>query len=156
MPPTEPLTTYVVAKRHHRTPILLRAALTHLCSTHSWATDFGKAWWLSDKYCIGKLSRKTRFVRCVNTLTGQSDLLEVCSEETLEEVQARYIEFNRHAPSYTWKALFDGAFRPLDMTLTLEENGVADDSEELAMLNMDPDEHIPVLHLYFNDDLTVA
>jgi len=130
VPPTDPLTT--------------------------WATDFGKAWWLDEKYCIGTLSRKTRYVRCVNTLTGQSDLLEVCSEETLDEVQARYIEFNRHAPSYTWKALFDGAFRPLDMTITLEENGVEDESEELAMLNMDPDEHIPVLHLYFNDDLTVA
>lgn len=122
----------------------------------TWATDFGKAWWKDDKYCIGSLSTKTRYVRCVNTLTGQNDLLEVCSEETLEEVQDRYIEFNKHAPSYTWKALFDGAFRPLDMKITLEENGVKDETEELAALNMDPDEYIPVLHLYFNDDLTTA
>lgn len=122
----------------------------------TWATDFGKAWWKDEKYCIGSLSKKTRKVRCVNTLTGQSDLLEVCSEETLSEVQDRYLEYNKHAPSYTWKGLFDGAFRPLDMEVTLEENGVRDETDEFVELNMDPDEHIPVLHLYFNDDLTEA
>mmetsp|Transcript_112816 Transcript_112816/g.313630 ORF Transcript_112816/g.313630 Transcript_112816/m.313630 type:complete len:222 (-) Transcript_112816:82-747(-) len=121
----------------------------------TWRTDFGKAWWKDDKYCIGTLSAKTRWLRVVNTMTSQSDLLEVASEETLNEIQDRYVEYNAHAGSYTWKALFEGEFRPLDMTQTLEANGVRDESEEFARLNMDPDEFIPVIHVYFNDDLTV-
>ena len=54
------------------------------------------------------------------------------------------------------QALLDGAFRPLDMTKTLEENGVKDEDEEFEELGMDPREFMPVLHVYFNDDLTVA
>ena len=49
-----------------------------------------------------------------------------------------------------------GEFRPLDMELTLEENGVKDLTEEFAALSIDPDEYIPVVHVYFNDDLTSA
>lgn len=42
-----------------------------------WATDYGRPWWLDEKYCIGKLSQKTRFVRIINTLTLQEDKIEV-------------------------------------------------------------------------------
>ena len=28
---------------------------------------------------------------------------EVCSEETLEEIQRRYLAYNQHSGSYTWK-----------------------------------------------------
>ena len=42
------------------------------------------------------------------------------------------------------------------MDKTLTENGVLDESEEFAALDIHEDEFIPVLHLYFNDDLTVA
>lgn len=52
---------------------------------------------------IGQLSKKTRKIRVVNTLTTQDDLLEVCSEETLLEIQDRYTDYNKHAGSYTWK-----------------------------------------------------
>lgn len=136
-----------------------------------------------ERCCIGTLSTRTRRVRVVNTLTEQETLLEVGSEETLEEIQDRYLEHNAHAGSYTWKALKvggpsahgtggasarsraharcatlpqDGEFRPLDMTLTLEENGVHDESDEFEELSISEDFYIPVLHLYFNDDLTVA
>ena len=54
------------------------------------------------------------------------------------------------------QALDEGEFRPLDMELTLEENGVKDLTEEFAALSIDPDEYIPVVHVYFNDDLTSA
>lgn len=92
----------------------------------------------------------------VNTLSGQTDMLEVASEETLTEIQDRYFEYNSHAGSYTWKALFEGAFRPLDMAKTLAENGVEDESEQFERLSIDPDLYTPTLHLYFNDDLTSA
>lgn len=48
----------------------------------------------------------------------------------------------------------DGEFRPLDMEKTLQENGVADESEEFEELGISEDFYVPVLHLYFNDDLT--
>lgn len=80
----------------------------------------------------------------------QEDLLKVCAEETLQEIQDRYIAYNAHAKSYTWKRLG----RPLNMAKTLEENGIPDESEEFANLSIDEDEYIPVIHIHFNDDLT--
>ena len=56
-----------------------------------------------DRFVIGRLSKKTRKIRVVNTLTTQDDLLQVCSEETLLEIQDRYTDYNKHAGSYTWK-----------------------------------------------------
>jgi hypothetical protein len=70
----------------------------------NWVNDFGLPWWKDDQqFCIGGLSRKTRHIRVVNTLTKDEHLLEVGSEETLLEIQDRYFDYNSHAASYTWK-----------------------------------------------------
>lgn len=123
--------------------------------TTDWATDFGTPWWRdAAKYGIGALTAKTRTIRIVNVLTQQEQLLEVCSEETIDEIQERYNDYNKHAASYTWKTLEDGAFRPLDMKKSLAKNGVADDTAEFERLSIDDDFYIPVVHLYYNDDLT--
>lgn len=42
------------------------------------------------------------------------------------------------------------------MNKTLEENGIEDDENDLKSLDINVDEYIPTLDLYFNDDLTVA
>ena len=42
----------------------------------------------------------------------------------------------------------------LDMTKTLQQNGIHDESEAFYELNIDEDEFLPAIHLYFNDDLT--
>ena len=42
-----------------------------------WANNFGKPWWKNEKYCIGKLSKKTRSIRVINTLTLQEQCIEV-------------------------------------------------------------------------------
>ena len=42
----------------------------------------------------------------------------------------------------------------LDMTKTLQQNGITDESETFYELNMDEDQFLPAIHLYFNDDLT--
>lgn len=42
------------------------------------------------------------------------------------------------------------------MNKTLEENGVADESEEFYKLSMNEELFLPALHLYLNDDLTEA
>jgi hypothetical protein len=70
----------------------------------------------------------------------------------MNEILDRYLELNEHAASYTWKRLG----RPLDMERTLEENDIPDEIEEYLDLGIDEDSYVPAVHLYFNDDLTVA
>jgi len=84
-------------------------------------------------------------------LTAQDDLLEVCSEETLNEIRSRYLQYNAHASSYTWKRLG----RTLNMNATLDDNDIPDETDDFSQLGIDPDQYIPVIHVHFNDDLTV-
>jgi len=121
-----------------------------LCPRTDWANDFGRPWWKNESYCIGVLSVKTRKIRIVNTLTSQEQILEVCSEETINEIQDRYFHYNSHARSYTWK--YNG--ENLQMSKTLAENKVSDESEEFFKLGLDESQFLPAIHLYFNDDLT--
>lgn len=79
-------------------------------------------------------------------------LLQVCSEETMNEILQRYLKYNAHAASYTWK--YDR--RVLDMDKTLDENDIPDEDEEFYDLRMDDDQYLQYIHLYYNDDLTVA
>lgn len=76
--------------------------------------------------------------------------LQVCSEETLAEILQRYLHYNAHASSYTWK--HNGAV--LDMSKTLSENKVPDEDQQLQDLGLDPDRFRPSIQLHFSDDLT--
>ena len=118
-------------------------------------------WWKdAEKYCIGKLSRATRLIRLKNVLTSQVTEMEVPSEETINEILQRYLVWNSHASSYTWKALLtvesgELEFCTLDMEKTLEENGVGEIEPEDDVPKYD-EIYIPVLHLYYEDGLTVS
>lgn len=118
----------------------------------NWRNDFGLPWWRDPANCIGMLSAKTRFIRITNTLTQQEDTLEVCVEETMHEILDRYLAYNAHAGSYTWKRLG----RVLAMDLTLEENGVDDDEDAFYEASVPVNYYWPALFLYFDDDLTEA
>ena len=123
----------------------------------SWSTAIETPWWKDKAYVLGNLTKKTRKVKLLNMLSRQETTIEVCSEETLNEIQRRYLGYNAHAQSYTWKRTDSKAVgRVLDMRKTLEENGIADDMPSFDKLNIDEDFYIPVLHLYFSDDLTIA
>jgi hypothetical protein len=91
-------------------------------------------------------------IRIVNTLTKHDNTIEVASEENINEILDRYLEINAHAASYTWKRLG----KVLDMARSLEANGIIDDSEEMKRLGLPLEDYVPALHLYFNDDLTIA
>eukprot|EP00842_Homolaphlyctis_polyrhiza_P005281 jgi/Hompol1/5754/HPOL_002075-RA len=119
-----------------------------------WTGDAGTMpWWLDkEEYCIGNLSAKTRRIRIINTLTKDEHVLEVCSEDRLSAIQDRYMQLNAHAKGYMWKRL--GVL--LDMSMTLEENGIRDESAYFERLGIDEDQWLPAIHLYFSDDLTVA
>ena len=76
--------------------------------------------------------------------------LQICAEETMNDILKRYLPYNSHASSYTWKYFGQN----LDMNKTLLENGINDESEDFFELRMDEDEFLPPISLYFNDDLT--
>ncbi|PNH09415.1 Cytochrome b5 domain-containing protein 1 [Tetrabaena socialis] len=128
----------------------------------NWDTSFGLPWWRDvKKYQMGLLSARTRVIRIRNVLTDQEDQIEVPCEEKLVEIRERYLDLNAHAKSYTWKALVVDSgtgthvFQELDLNLTLEENGVKDETPVFEDHNVPLDYFIPVLHVYWNDDLTV-
>ena len=52
--------------------------------------------------------------------------------------------------------IIGGEFVTLNMDLTLEQNGVEDESEKFLELGMDEDFFIATVHIYFSDDLTYA
>jgi hypothetical protein len=126
-----------------------------LCIDSTIDTSYDIPWWQDPKYIVGELTKKSRKLRVVNTLNGHEATLEVCSEETLREVQERYKSINAHAGSYTWKR-HDTGTKILDMNKTLEENGITDESDEFESLGLPADYYVPAVHLYFNDDLTVG
>ena len=71
----------------------------------------------------------------------------------MSQIQERYLkQYNAHAKGYMWKRL--GTL--LDMSATLDKNGIPDESDQFEMVGLSEDEWLPVLHLYFSDDLTVA
>nr|CCA24613.1 cytochrome b5like protein putative [Albugo laibachii Nc14] len=112
-------------------------------------------WWKRKTFIIGSLTKNPRSIGIINTLTQQQHELEICWEETIEEIQARFLKYNAHARSYTWKHLLDDVFVPLRMSETLEQNGIVDESLVLERLGLDERTYKPILLLYFNDDLTV-
>lgn len=112
-------------------------------------------WWKDPSFVKGELTAQSRKIRIVNTLNGHETMLEVCAEETMQEILNRYLDINSHAASYTWKRI-DTEPRVLDMSKTLDENGIHDESEEFEGMGLPADFYIPAIHLYFNDDLTVG
>ena len=104
-------------------------------------------WWKNWKFVVGLKSEKSRQIRIVNVLTNQENVIQVASEETLEEMQRyRYLPINKQSSSYSWKY----QDYTLDMTKTLDGNGIKDEEqlfEELQIL----DEYIPSIHIYWND-----
>jgi len=105
----------------------------------------------------------------VNVLTQQADILEVCDEETIEEIRTRqiinsnlsylsshyrYLEYNAHALCYTWKQLKNDTFVKMDMSKTLAQSGINDEGMAFEHMGIDEDQFMPVVHVYFNDDLT--
>lgn len=122
----------------------------------NWNTANVIPWWNDPQYVVGRLTAKVRWIEIVNVLTQQSHSLQVCCEETLQEIQERYLQYNSHAGSYTWKYLDDDEFVPLQMKKTLEENGIPDESAIFERLDMDEQKYKPSLYIYFNDDLTIG
>ena len=78
-----------------------------------WATDIETPWWKDPQYVLGFLTAKTRKIKLLNMLSRQEMILEVCSEETLAEIQRRYLVRRRHLlPQRCRRPLLRCAFFP--------------------------------------------
>lgn len=55
-----------------------------------------------------------------------------------------------------WSIIFYNPGTNLNMTKSLEQNGVKDEDEEFYELNFNEEDWLPAIHIYFNDDLTEA
>uniref|UniRef100_T1J0V1 Cytochrome b5 domain-containing protein 1 n=1 Tax=Strigamia maritima TaxID=126957 RepID=T1J0V1_STRMM len=116
-----------------------------------WSTDFGLPWWKNKHLLVGNLSKNVKRIRIINVLASVEDTLEVCAEETINDISERYrANFNSHARSYTWKC--EG--RCLDMNKTMAENGILDDQPRFYRVNLPEDIYLPSLLVFYNDDLT--
>ena len=89
-------------------------------------------------------------------LTRAEDIVDICTEDTISEILEKYLVYNAHARSYTWKAITNDSLCTLDMEKTLQENGIVDDSDTFYDLGIPDDSYIPSVLIYFNDDLTYA
>ena len=159
-PVTKEVRTFVDPETEFEMPFPPMGAFLHCpppMPTAEWNSNIGTPWWKDRALSIGKLTQKTRKVKLFNMLTKQETILEVCTEETLEEIQRRYLAYNGHSSSYTWKRTdHEKGTLLLNMRETLDANGIPDESVQFDALDIDPDTFIPVIHLYFSDDLTVA
>ncbi|CAB1116757.1 unnamed protein product [Ectocarpus sp. CCAP 1310/34] len=101
---------------------------------------------------IEKLTRKARPLRVVNILSRQEDQLLVACEDTIADIQdERFLGVGANSV-----LLHLQKFVPAKMDQTLEENGIVDDDLAFEKLGIDDDGYMPILHIYFNDDLTIA
>jgi hypothetical protein len=112
----------------------------------AWASDVETPWWKDMSYCVGNLTSKTRSLRVVNILSSQEQQIEVCTEESMNAIQKRYMVWNSHSRSYTWK--YNG--KVLEMERTLEENGVRDEAEQFYQLSMDDTNEVCISEVLTN------
>ena len=155
---TQEVKTHICPERNIRLPYCPEGRFCHVAppDAREWDTSFAKPWWKDEAYMVGKLTQKKRLVKLLNMLTKGERTIYTCAEETVGEIKTRYMEYNKHSESYTWKALVKGEFTVLEMDKTLEDNGVPDETDTFFDLGLDDDFYVPTLHLYYDDDLTYA
>ena len=154
---TRDVKTFVDPEKNIYMPYLPEGRFLHVPPEEPlpWSTDdFEKPWWKDEQYMVGKLTKTKRLIKIVNMLTKKDDSIYVCDEETIDDIRERYIEYNAHSKSYTWKKIVGDAFVPLVMDTTLAENGLEDESEEFFKLGIDEDLYPTTIYIYYNDDLT--
>ncbi|CAD6999632.1 unnamed protein product [Ceratitis capitata] len=145
MPKTE--TSPVTGRPRLLFPPILETALSEMCKTR------GKIWSQDPKYHIGRLTRRDRRVRIINTLTGTTQLMKVCDEDTIYDIKNKYKQlFNHHAGSYMWRKFSKRGQcgGKLNMKGTLNENGLFE--EEGCRYDLPP----PSIWLYYTNDVTIA
>uniref|UniRef100_A0A336LY10 CSON007851 protein n=1 Tax=Culicoides sonorensis TaxID=179676 RepID=A0A336LY10_CULSO len=109
--------------------------------------DTQLCWWQDPAYVIGRITKKPREIRIINTLTATTQKMTVCEEDTLREIQKKYNHYNWNQESYEWfkydpdRNIYSNVC--LDKTLTA--NGF--------ICNEFQKPYTPSLWLFFKDDV---
>ena len=146
----QPLRMHVYNKIGFRTfPSVLHGVDLNLTTRKE---EQDKPWWKDKSMQVGFLTKKEVTVKIINVFVFQETKMVVPIEETLAQIRERYLVYNFHAKSYSWKSI-EGHL--LDMGDTLEQNGLIQDLPEAISLQL-PEECrlVPTIFLHFNDDLT--
>ena len=73
-----------------------------------------KLWSQDPLYHIGRVTRRERKIRIINTLTASTTFMKVCDEDSIYEIQRKYKEiYNNHAGSYLWRKYSNGVHNNL-------------------------------------------
>lgn len=132
-PETRNVRTYIDPKTQKEVPFTPMGIFLHCPPNEpkaNWSSNIGSVWWKDKSLVMGTLTQRTRRIKLENMLTKQNSELEVCAEETLQvntapmhtsrticyetaysvfhsaswqEIQSRYLRYNNHSASYTWK-----------------------------------------------------
>lgn len=90
--------------------------------------DKSDFWWRGMTYFVGKVTCLERRIRIVNTLTRKVIFMNVCEEDSLNVIKAKYRKgFNENADSYVWRKSHsqdDDKNGLLFMHKTLTQNGI--------------------------------
>ncbi|KAH8262726.1 cytochrome b5 domain-containing protein 1 [Drosophila bipectinata] len=128
-------------------PPILEVAISEFSKTK------GAMWSQDPFYHIGRVTTRPRVIRIINTLTGRTQFMTVCNEDSIYDIQQKYKQrYNHHAGSYEWRKFSNGGktCSVLDLNGTLDENGLID--EEDSTVELPP----PSIWLYYTDDITIA
>jgi hypothetical protein len=86
-------------------------------------------WWQDPIFFIGKLTEQARNIRIINTLTMNSFEITVCEEDTIEQIQDKFLRYNSNCKKYTWrKGPVENEATILNLFLTLTQNGIEEDA----------------------------
>ncbi|KAH8298212.1 hypothetical protein KR018_011029 [Drosophila ironensis] len=128
-------------------PPILEVAISEFSKTR------GTMWSQDSFYHVGRVTRRPRLIRLINVLTGTTQYMTVCNEDSIFDIQQKYKQrYNHHAGSYEWRKFSNGGKTPsvLDLNGTLDENGLTDDED--STVELPP----PSIWLYYTDDITIA
>lgn len=105
-------------------------------------------WWRDATYVIGRVTCLERRVRIVNTLTRKIIMMNVCEEDNIKVIKAKYRKgFNDNADSYIWRKTHSQDHRGrLFMDKTLTQNGILfHENEQLGLP--------PAIWLYYSSNI---
>lgn len=89
-PRTHGLRKYIDPQTNQEAPFLPMGRFIH-CPNADGSVNSSPAfegpWWADKGLHVGTLTRKTREIKLLNMLTKQETVLEVCTEETLNEIR---------------------------------------------------------------------
>lgn len=108
-------------------------------------------WWRDKLFVIGKITCLERRVRIINTLTRKTIMMNVCEEDSIKTIKAKYKKgFNSNADSYVWRKTHSQDDRVksgrLFMDKTLTQNGILyHENEQLGLP--------PAIWLYYSSNI---